>query len=229
MRQCFFRFAIGILLLPGCAVVGLPDAAAQTGPVIELPQPRSAGAVTVEQALQSRRSTRTFSPDPLSLEEVSQLLWAAQGIKFGVFRTAPSAGALYPLEVYVVVGNVEELAAGVYHYDPATHSLREVLQGDVRRSLSRAALGQKWAGRGAIALVIAAVYERTTKKYGERGIRYVHMEAGHASQNVYLQAQALGLGTVLVGAFRDNKVKKVLQLPDEHQPLSIMPVGKPPG
>lgn len=229
VRTCFFRIAVGILLLPGCAVVSPRDAAAQTGTVIELPQPRSEGAVTVEQALRSRRSNRTFSPDPLSLAEVSQLLWAAQGIKAGVFRTAPSAGALYPLEVYVVVGNVEGLAAGVYHYEPATHGLREVLQGDVRRSLSRAALGQKWAGGGAIALVIAAVYERTTQKYGERGIRYVHMEAGHAAQNVYLQAQALGLGTVVVGAFRDNKVKKVLQLPDEHQPLSIMPVGKPPG
>lgn len=229
VSKCLFRIVIGILLLSGCAFVSPPDAAAQSGTVIELPQPQSGGTVAVEEALRSRRSTRSFSPASLSLDELSQLLWAAQGIKAGIFRTAPSAGALYPLEVYVAVGNVEGLAAGVYHYDPATHGLREILQGDVRKSLSSAAYGQKWAGRGAIALVIAAVYERTTKKYGERGIRYVHMEAGHAAQNVYLQAHALGLGTVLVGAFMDNRVKKVLQLPDKHQPLSIMPVGKPPG
>ena len=229
VNKCFFRIVIGILLVPAGALVSSPDVMAQAGTVIELPQPQSRGTVAVEEALQARRSNRTFSPDPLNLAQVSQLLWAAQGIKSSVFRTAPSAGALYPLEVYVAVGNVEGLAAGVYHYDPATHGLRETLQGDVRRSLSGAAYWQKWVGRGAIALVIAAVYDRTTKKYGERGIRYVHMEAGHAAQNVYLQAHALGLGTVLVGAFRDNRVKKVLQLPDEQQPLSIMPVGKPPG
>lgn len=220
---------MGLLLLTGCAVVSPSAAVAESGTVIELPQPQSGGTVAVEEALRARRSNRTFSPEPLSLAEVSQLLWAAQGIKAGVFRTAPSAGALYPLEVYVAAGNVDGLPAGVYHYDPATHTMREILQGDVRKSLSRAAHGQKWAGGGMITLVIAAVYERTTKKYGERGIRYVHMEAGHAAQNVYLQAHALGLGTVLVGAFRDSRVKKVLQLPDEQQPLAIMPVGKPPG
>jgi SagB-type dehydrogenase family enzyme len=120
------------------------------------------------------------------------------------------------------------LEAGVYRYDPVAHGLREVRKGDVRKSLSRAAYWQKWAGAGAIALVFSAVYERTTGKYGERGIRYVHMEAGHAAQNVYLQAQALGLGTVIVGAFMDGWVKRVLRMQDEEQPLTIMPVGEPP-
>jgi len=229
VRRPFFLISIGIVLLSGCALLSPPSAVAQPKALIELPQPRWRGEVSVEQALKSRRSIRSFQTQPLSLDEVSQLLWAAQGITAGRFRTAPSAGALYPLEVHIAVGNVTGVQPGVYRYDPAMHSLREVLKGDVRKSLSRAAYWQEWVGGGAIALVLSAVYERTTSKYGERGIHYVHMEAGHAAQNVYLQAQALGLGTVIVGAFMDSWVKRVLHMQDEEQPLSIMPVGKPPG
>jgi SagB-type dehydrogenase family enzyme len=228
MKKPVFLISIGIVLLSGCALISPPSALAEPGDLIELPQPRWRGDVSVEQALKSRRSLRSFQPRPLSLDEVSQLLWAAQGITSGRFRTAPSAGALYPLEVRIAVGNVEGLEAGVYRYDPVAHRLREVRKGDVRKSLSRAAYWQEWAGAGAIALVFSAVYERTTRKYGERGIRYVHMEAGHAAQNVYLQAQALGLGTVIVGAFMDGWVKRVLRMQDEEQPLTIMPVGEPP-
>ena len=161
------------------------------------------------------------------MEELAQLLWSAQGLTSGRFRTAPSAGALYPLEVYVAVGNVEGLDAGVYRYDPAAHALIEVRKGDVLKSLSRAAYWQEWAGAGAIAVVFSAVYERTTGKYGKRGVRFAHMEAGHAAQNVYLQAEALGLGTVVIGAFMDSWVKRALRMRDDEQPLSIMPVGRP--
>jgi len=227
MRVLIFLTAIGFVLLPGCALSGPPDALAQSELLIELPQPRRIGTISVEQALQSRRSVRTFKLQPLTLEELSQLLWAAQGVTGGRFRTAPSAGALYPLEVYVAVGNVADLDAGVYRYDPTTHALSEVRKGDVLRSLSRAAYWQKSAGAGAIAIVFSAVYERTTGKYGEKGIRFAHMEAGHAAQNVYLQAEALGLATVVVGAFMDSWVKRVLHMKDDERPLSIMPVGRP--
>ena len=227
MRQLSFLIAISLVLLLGCTLNGPPDAPAQSEPMMELPQPQWTGTVSVEQALQSRRSVRSFKAQPLTLNEVSQLLWAAQGMTGAPYRTAPSAGALYPLEIYVAVGNVEGLDAGVYHYNPPAHALSVVRKGDVLRSLSRAAYWQDHAGAGAIAIVFSAVYERTTGKYGQRGIRYVHMDAGHAAQNVYLQAEALGLGTVVVGAFMDSWVKRALQMKDDERPLSIMPVGKP--
>ena len=221
------RMSLAVLaaLVIACALAGPRDASAQSGLLIELPQPERTGTISVEQALHSRRSVRSFKPEPLSLEELSQLLWAAQGVTAGRFRTVPSAGALYPLEVYVAVGNVEGLDAGVYRYDAALHALSQVREGDVLRTLARAAYFQKSARSGAIALVFSAVYERTTGKYGERGIRYVHMEAGHAAQNVYMQAEALGLATVVLGAFMDRWVKRVFHMEEDEQPLSIMPVG----
>ena len=227
MKKPFLLKSISIVLLSGSAWIIPPATVAQTRELVRLPQPRWTGEVSVEQALKSRRSVRSFNSRALSLAEVSQLLWAAQGITGGRFRTAPSAGALYPLKVHLAVGNVEGLKPGVYRYYPAEHSLSEVLEGDVRESLARSAHRQEWVAEGAIALVFSAVYESTTRKYGERGIRYVHMEAGHAAQNVYLQAQALGLSTVTVGAFIDSSVRRLLRLQDREQPLSIMPVGEP--
>ncbi len=193
---------------------------------IALPDPAFISDTSLEEALLQRRSIRDYSEEPLSLEQLAQLLWAAQGItsRDGK-RTAPSAGGLYPLEVYAVVGNVAGLDPGVYRYIPGTHSLFKVLDGDCRNPLSQAALNQEWVSRGAIDIVITAIYERTTVKYGERGIRYVYMEAGHASQNICLQAVALGLGTVTIGAFDDDDVKKVLNIPDNEETLYIMPVG----
>jgi SagB-type dehydrogenase family enzyme len=214
-------------ILSGCALNNPHDELAQSEPMIELPEPQLTGSVSVEQALKSRRSVRSFKAQPLTLNEVSQLLWAAQGMTGAPYRTAPSAGALYPLEIYVAVGNVEGLDAGVYHYNPPAHALSVVRKGDVLRSLSRAAYWQDHAGAGAIAIVFSAVYERTTRKYRELGIRFAHMEAGHAAQNVYLQAEALGLGTVVVGVFMNSWLKSVLQMKDDERPLSIMPVGKP--
>ena len=194
---------------------------------IELPEPRYESKVSIEEALLSRRSIREYTGEPLTLQEVSQLLWATQGITDPRgFRTAPSAGALYPLELYVVVGDVENLAKGVYRYEPQEHELIKVLDGDQRLEVAKAALKQESVEKAAIDIVVTAVYERTTVKYGDRGIRYVHMEVGHAAQNLCLQATAMNLGTVTVGAFYDEQVTEVLDLPDDEQPLYIMPVGK---
>lgn len=195
--------------------------------VMKLPKPELPGAVSVEEALLRRRSVRDYADDPLTLQEVSQLLWAAQGeTDPRGFRTAPSAGALYPLELYLVAARVEGLSPGVYKYWPAQHELALVAVGDVCGELATAALGQSFVRRAPINLVFSAVYERTTKKYGHRGRQYVHMEVGHAAQNVYLQVVSLKLGTVVVGAFHDDAVKRVLSLPDDEEPLYIMPVGK---
>jgi len=192
-----------------------------------LPEPRLKSEVSLEETLFKRRSVREYAKLPLTLEDVSQLLWATQGIttEWGG-RTAPSAGALYPLEVYLVVGNVENLAPGVYKYKPERHELVKVGDDDVRGELAKAALGQTWVKEGAIDIVIAAVYERTTRKYGDRGVRYVQMEAGHAAQNIYLQAAALNLGMVTVGAFYDDRVKEILGMPRNEVPLYVIPVGR---
>jgi len=197
------------------------------GTVIKLPEPRYDSDVSVEEALLRRRSVREYTGEPLFLQEVSQLLWAAQGITDPRgFRTAPSAGGLYPLEVYLVAGEVENLDAGVYKYRSQEHELVKLLTGDKRQELCTAALEQDWVKKGAAVIVIMAVYARTTLKYGDRGIRYVHMEAGHAAQNVCLQATAFGLGTVTVGAFYDDQVREVLGAPENEEPLYVMPVGR---
>lgn len=196
--------------------------------IVDLPVPAKDSETSIEEALLRRRSVRDYTGEPLTLSEVSQLLWAAQGITAPAWggRTAPSAGATYPLEVYLVVGDVKNLPVGVYRYEPEGHRLVRVLESDKRVELSRAALGQAWVREGAVSIVFSAVYERTTRRYGDRGIRYVHMEVGHAGQNVHLQAVSLNLGTVVVGAFHDEEVKRVLNLPDDEQPLYIMPVGR---
>ena len=195
---------------------------------IKLPEPKYDSDTSVEQALLERRSVRVYKDEPLTPTEVSQLLWAAQGITDPGkgLRTAPSAGALYPLEVYVVINNIEGITKGVYKYKPHEHELVKIRNGNVKDELAVAALGQTWVRESAIVIVFSAVYERTTQKYGDKGIRYVHMEAGHAAQNVYLQAVSLNLGTVVVGAFKDDKVRKILNMLDEEHPLYIMPVGK---
>jgi len=195
--------------------------------VVTLPEPRTESEVSLEETLFRRRSIREYADTPLTLPEVSQLLWAAQGetAAWGG-RAAPSAGALYPLEVYLVVGLVEGLAPGVYKYSPEGHHLARVREGDVRSELARAAVDQAWVKDGAVDIVIGAVYERTTGKYGDRGIRYVYMEAGHAAQNVCLQATALDLGAVPVGAFFDERVAEIVAIDKGEEPLYIIPLGK---
>jgi SagB-type dehydrogenase family enzyme len=191
---------------------------------IVLPTPRYESKTSLERTLRERRSVRSYKNEPLALSEVSQLLWAAQGMtdRRGL-RTAPSAGALYPLEVYVVSGQVVDLAPGVYKYRPNGHELVRILEGDQRANLFRAALSQSAVREAPLVLVLSAVYERTMQKYGERGIRYADIETGHAAQNVCLQAVAMGLGTVLIGAFSDDEVKKILNLVAKEQPLYLIP------
>ncbi|MFP4640808.1 MAG: SagB/ThcOx family dehydrogenase [Dehalococcoidia bacterium] len=194
---------------------------------VELPDPRQDSEVSLEEALVGRRSVREYTGEPLTLEEVAQLVWSAQGItaEWGG-RTAPSAGALYPLEVYVVVGNVEGLDDGLYRYAPEEHGLALLVKDDLQDELAEAALDQEWVKKGAIDIVISAVYRRTTQKYGERGVRYARMEAGHAAQNLYLQTTALDLGMVTVGAFQDSQVRWLLELSESEEPLYIIPVGR---
>ena len=194
---------------------------------IRLPEPRYEGDVSVEHALRKRRSVRSYTADPLDLTEISQILWSAQGITSPRrFRTAPSAGALYPLELYVIAGNVRNLSPAIYKYQPGKHVLVKTASGDMRSKLSRAALGQSAIKKAPAVLLFCAVFERTTGKYGRRGVRYVHMEVGHAAQNVCLQAIALGLNTAVIGAFRDTEVKKIAHLADNEQPLYFVPVGR---
>jgi len=199
-----------------------------TGIEIKLPDPKLESEVSIEEAILRRRSIREYLDEPITTSDVAQLLWAAQGITEPTrkFRAAPSAGALYPLETYVAVGNVKDLEKGVYKYNPYKHTMIKTLDVDVRSELAKAALGQRWVEKAAIDIIITAVYERTTRKYGSRGIRYVHLEAGHAAQNIYLQAVSLKLGTVVVGAFHDETVKEILKLPKNENPIYIIPVGK---
>ena len=188
---------------------------------MKLPEPRMKGEFSLEETLERRRSKRSFTPKELTWEQISQLLWAGQGIAGRRYRTAPSAGALYPLEVYLVTKE------GVYHYKPESHELEQTLQGDRRGQLSRAALDEEAIEEAPANIVIAAVYQRTEWRYRGRAARYVHIEVGHAAQNIHLQAVALGLGSFPIGAFYDEQVQKVLSLPKDQQPLYIIPVGHP--
>ena len=233
MRHCYWGcvFNLVIILIAfsgGCAKPdAVPTPSIERETVIELPEPQYDSDVSLEQTLLQRRSIRSYTGEPLTLQEVSQLLWAAQGVTSPRgFRTAPSAGALYPLQVYLLAGDVQDLTEGVYQYRPDQHQLVKVIDGDKRTELCDAALMQSCVKDGAVVLVFTGVYERTISKYGDRGIRYVHIEVGHAAENLYLQATAMGLGMVTVGAFHDEQVAKLLNLsPDEHA-LYIIPVGR---
>jgi len=219
---------MGAYMVMPPATPGAGSPATLSGAPVTLPPPDLEGGIAVEAALQGRRSVRQYATRPLPLSALSQLLWAAQGVTGPQgYRTAPSAGALYPLEILVAAGDVEGLAAGVYRYRPGSHSLVPVSAGDPRGALSSAALNQTAVRDAPAVIIIAAVPERTTARYGERGMRYVYMEAGHASQNVYLQAESLGLGTVAIGAFLDSDTAAIAGLGEGEAPLYLMPVGYP--
>jgi SagB-type dehydrogenase family enzyme len=195
--------------------------------IIKLPPPRTESEVSVEKALLLRRSVRDYTDDPLSLFQLSQLLWAAQGITGpGELRAAPSAGATYPLEVYVIAGRVTGLSSGIFKYRPHSHDMARVREGNVMREIAEASMGQRCVEEAPAVIAFAAVHQRTTGVYGRRGIRYVDNEIGHAAQNVCLQAVALGLGTVAVGAFDDEAVRKALELGAEERVLYLVPVGR---
>jgi len=196
--------------------------------IVQLPKPNYTSNTSIEEALNKRRSVRDFKKEPLSLAEVAQILWSAQGItnKSDQLKTAPSAGALYPLEIYLSAANVKDLAAGVYKYNPQNHTLKKILAGDKRIEISNASLRQESIESSSALVIIAAIYERTSVKYGKRTERYVNMEVGHVGQNIYLQAVSLGLGTVMIGAFEDDKLKKALELQADEFPLAVYPLGK---
>jgi SagB-type dehydrogenase family enzyme len=191
--------------------------------MILLPAPMKKGQMSLEEALARRRSVREFTPEALSDQELSQLLWAVQGITHPAgYRTAPSAGALYPLEIYVAT------ASGFYHYEPREHRLNRRSNHDLRPALCRAGLDQESLLQAPAVFVVSAVYERIAQKYGEaRTPRYVHIEVGHAAQNLLLEAVAMGLGAVPIGAFDDAQVQRALSLPAEQRPLYLIPVGHP--
>ncbi|WP_456400330.1 SagB/ThcOx family dehydrogenase [Persephonella sp.] len=192
---------------------------------IKLPEVYLFGRMPVEKALLNRRSHRSYREDPITIDELAQLLWAGNGVtKIEGFRTAPSAGALYPIVLYVLNIKIKSLDQGVYKYDPIRHLLIEIKKGDYSSQLCLSALNQESILNGSVNIIISADFSKTVSKYGNRGYRYVYMEAGHVSQNIYLQATALGLGTVSIGAFYDNTVKEILNM--EEDPLYIMPVGK---
>ncbi len=223
--------------MPGCAQDSTPQH------LLPLPEVRLDGTVSVERSLAQRRSVRSFTGAPLSLEDLAQVLWAAQGITepveeappgfswpwMGGLRTAPSAGALYPLELYAVVSRVEGVRPGLYRYVPTAHALEPVTEGDLRDTLADGALRQTAILEAPVSLVFAAVVDRTAAKYGDRAERYVQMEVGAAAQNVYLQCESLDLGTVFTGAFHDDDVKEALTLPDDQRVFAILPVGRPAG
>ncbi|MFW6140892.1 MAG: SagB/ThcOx family dehydrogenase [Acidobacteriota bacterium] len=232
-------FVIGLLLIASGVLTARFEETENS--IIPLPEPQKKGEMSVESALQSRRSTRRYKKDPFSKKALAQILWAAQGINRkssnppalwgdrpwpGGLRTAPSAGALYPLDVYVAAGEVEDLAPGVYRYLPGEHALEHTAEGDRRAKLCQAALNQSCVREGAVVLIISGVYARSAAKYGDRAPRYTHIETGAVGQNIYLQAESMGLGTVMVGAFHDKKVQSVLGLSSDEVPLAIMPIGK---
>lgn len=207
--------------------------------IIKLPSSQLKGKVSLEETIARRRSVRSYRREPLALSQLSQILWSAQGVTGSRgFRAAPSAGATYPLEIFVVVGergviaseskqSAQELQAGVYHYEVDSHSLILHKATDLRPDLAGATLDQGFIIDAPVDIVICALYHRTSHRYGRRGERYVHMEVGHAGENIHLQAVALGLATVEVGAFRDEEVSEVLGLEEQIKPLYVMPVGKP--
>jgi SagB-type dehydrogenase family enzyme len=194
---------------------------------IPLPKPRDAGTMTLTEAFRKRRSVRKYSDESLTLDEISQLLWAGQGITCNDGnRTSPSAGGLYPIELYIVIAHVDNLESGIYRYDPIHHALALLGAGDQRTELADAAIQQECVMKCAASIIITADISKLSWKYRERAERYVFMESGHVSQNIHLQATAMNIGTVAVGAFSDDRVKAVLKLPANLNPLYIMPIGR---
>jgi SagB-type dehydrogenase family enzyme len=213
------------MLILGLLFASTPGLGAE---LVKLPSPSYKGAMSVEEALKARRSVRQFAARSLDLRQVSQLLWGADGLSDPRgHRTAASAGATYPLEIYLVVGErgVADLPAGVYRYLVKEHALEPGVKGDLRQAVARAALHQTWMTHAPVMVIIAADYRRCTARYGERGLMYTHMEAGLVGTNVFLQAESLGLGAGIAGAFEDQGLSQALQLPKEQVPLLVMPVG----
>ena len=225
VRIYFIIIIVGMLLLFSSAFSQENQKDFPMGTSIKLPEPSYKGKISLEEALSQRRSRRDLTSGSLTLNQVSQILWAAQGVtsKRG-FRTAPSAGALFPIEIYLVVEEVDGLKSGLYHYIPDIHSLKGIKSGSLAESVSDAALGQKALTQAGIIVVITADVSRTAKKYEDRAERYVAEEVGAVAQNIYLQVESLGLATVLMGAFYDDKIQEALGITET--PFGIMPIGQ---
>ncbi len=224
-----------ITLMCGYCLSFSQDANSQKSEIVKLPQPKYDSDISVEKALLNRRSIRSYSQTPMTIEQISQLLWSAYGITKidssqeyyrGGFRTAPSAGALYPLEIYIVAGNVSGLQKGIYKYNSVKHHLEMVVSSDKRDELSKAIVKGYRIQESSVVIIYSAIFERTTQKYGQRGReRYVWIEAGHSAQNLYLQSYALGVGMCVNGAFNDEVISEVLQLPVGEEPVYLITVG----
>ena len=217
------RVALGLLILASLAACERHDRSVATPATSPAAAPATKGGMPLAEALARRRSVRDFLARPLTEQQLAQLAWAAQGITEPGrgFRTAPSAGALYPIELYLVT------ADGVARYLPRTNAFEQLDAGDKRQALARAALNQTWVAQAPATFVVAAVHERTMQKYGQRGVRYATIEVGHVCQNLCLQAVALGLGSVSVGAFQDTEIRKIIGAPGDHRPLCLVCVGHP--
>lgn len=241
MHQSTLPTLTGLVVAAMLAVPGYTAGqAAQDSALVRLPAPVTDGGAPLTRALAQRRSVRSFAPTHLELSDVAQLLWAAQGVTqpmpepagwrwgpwSGGLRTAPSAGALYPLELYVLATAVDGLEGGLYRYVPREHALARVGSAD-GGDLAAAALGQRDIAQAPAVMIFTGVFQRTMVKYGERAPRYVHIEVGAAAENLLLQAASLGLGSVFIGAFHDDEVQKALGLPGNHAPLGLVPVGHP--
>ena len=222
---------IVLSLIPGIAILTLFSGRLSTAAEISLPKPSFKGTVTVEEALKARRTHRSFISRGLTLKQFSQVLWGAYGVsarEYGYsLKTAPSAGALYPLDLYAIVGDggVENLTPGVYHFRPENHTLMLLKEGDLRTQVARGSLRQMWMAEAPFMLAITGECARSSKKYGRRGVTYTHIEAGHVDQNIILQAEAIGLKAGIVGAFDNKRVSKTMEIPSSRDPLLIMPVG----
>ena len=216
-------FLIILFFIPQKGYCQKMNQPAHTNGIVALPAPEKSGKISIESAIFARRSIRSFEKSALSMGEIGQILFAAQGVtdEQNGFRAAPSAGATYPLETYCITPDA------VFKYSPKRHALKKLKQGNHRNALSRAALGQACVELAPCSIIFTAIMERTTGRYGKRGIRYVHLEAGHAAQNIHLQAVALGLGSVPVGAFEDDSVKEVLGCGENEVPLYIVSIGRP--
>jgi len=209
--------------------VSAKDNKIQMRKFMKLPSANTNGTTSVEQAIAQRRSHRSFMPKILSLDQLAQLLWATQGVtdKNNFYRSAPSAGALYPMDIYFSVGQdcVSNIEAGVYHYEPREHAISQLIKNDLRVNIAKTSLFQMWMANAPVSFIITAEYKRVSMKYGARGERYAMIEAGHIGQNLFLQAEAMGLKSGIIGAFDDAEMNKLLNLPRSHEPLLIMPVG----
>jgi SagB-type dehydrogenase family enzyme len=234
MKNLFLIFVIPLLLLSSIKLISLDsdqppgtDNSTKSREVITLPFPNRDGKVSLEKAIIERKSIRNFSAEELNLNDVSQLLWAAQGITHeGIKRSAPSAGAAYPLELYVLSNKIKGLTGGIYKYNSNEHIITRVLKVTADKRLIPDITSQSWIADAPLVIVIGANYSRTEKRYGKRAKRYVKLEAGHAAQNILLQATAMNLGAVTVGSFNDTDLKSMIGMENDESPLYILPVGK---